>query len=57
MKAQLKDLLGRLRRARAGRPDTEPARPQVQAVPPTQTEIIVVTSLDLIRDDEFSKYF
>ena len=55
MTLKLKELLDRRRKARAGE-TTAPATP-IKVQVDTDAPVIVITELDLIRDDEFSKYF
>ena len=55
MTFKLKELLERRRKARAGE-TTAPATP-IKVQTDTDAPIIILTALDCIRDDEFSKYF
>lgn len=55
MTFRLKELLDRRRKARAVE-TTAPAIP-IKVQTDTEAPVIVLTALDCIRDDEFSKYF
>lgn len=55
MTLKLKELLDKRRKARAGE-TTAPAIP-IKVQTDTDTPIIVLTALDCIVEDEFSKYF
>ena len=55
MTLKLKELLERRRKARAGE-TTDPATP-IKVQTDTDAPVIVLTALDCIVEDEFSKYF